>query len=249
MRQIIVSLILISSLIISGCLDSENLDDLSCPNVDAPIGTAPTEISFSGENDTVTDFFKLEQYLLLFDTKHEGDGHFSIVIYGTEDEYLDLIVNEIGMFEFEVYASLDLELDPFWSEYGLSGQDFFLEISADGPWQIVISQPRFSEGSGEPISISGTGTTASTSYYFDCGLRTVDVNHYGDGHFSVVIYDVSGDYIELLANEVDEYSGTSILDIDKKGLYVFDISANLDANWDFTIGNIPSSSSSEEEET
>nr|AIE95409.1 lipoprotein [uncultured marine group II/III euryarchaeote AD1000_65_H04] len=255
MRSVLVVFILVFSLGFTGCTDSGPLDigdALSgCPNVVGPSPPEPAIISFSGNNDTITPMFNLGQLLLKFHANHEGDGHFSIVIYGTEDEYLELVFNEIGLFDSQVYVSLDLALfsfETFDHTPGLS-QDFFLEVSANGPWTIDIFQPRFTTGLDEPLTISGTGTTASEAILLDCGLKTVTVNHAGEGHFSVVIYDIAGEYIDLLANEIGTYSGSTILDIDSKGLYVLDISADADANWDVSIGEIASNSSNTENET
>ncbi len=246
-----VAFILLFSLISTGCVDTEDVEPGSerdifdnsktCPEVGSYTTENPLPLSFSGEGDTITDFFKLERHMLLFDIKYTGEGHFSTVIYGTEDEYLDLVANEIGDANYEVYISLESELSYILSDFGISGQDFFLEIQADGPWTISIEQPGFNEFNENFTSITGTGINASNAYYFDCGLHKINVKHWSvvEGHFSVVAYDITGDYVDLVVNEIGNYEGSTILDIDKEGYYVFDISASDDAYWTIYVGDEP----------
>jgi len=249
MKSIVLSLIILCSIISTGCVDSTDIEpgseedifdnSTSCPDVEAYSEDEVSSISFTGEGDTITDFFKLESYMLLFDIEYSGDGHFSTVIYGTEDEYLDLVANEIGSFNYEVYTSLQTDLSYISSDFGISGQEFFLEIEADGPWTVSIKQPNFNEFNDNFTSLNGKGTVASDAYYFDCGMHKISVKHFGDRYFSVVAYDITGDYIDLVVNEIGNYEGTTILDIDKKGFYVFDISGSSDAYWTIYVGDEP----------
>lgn len=82
--------------------------------------------TFTGSTSKNTEVFTILGNSFQVDWSHEGDGHFSIVAYSCEGEYLELLTNIIGQ------AS---ELTTVY-ERG----DVYLEISASGDYEINIKE-------------------------------------------------------------------------------------------------------------
>ena len=64
-------------------------------------------------------------------------------------------------------------------------------------------------------------------------------SHSGSGNVSITTYDVNGGYLDLLVNEIGNYSGNSLFGVwVGEGVEEFEISA--DGSWDFTLKSVSS---------
>lgn len=89
---------------------------------------------FSGEEDTVTEPFKLDEGLAKFKMNHDGSSNFIVTLYDKEGERVDSLVNEIGSYQGSTSVSVTgqiLEASP-----GIH----YLEIQADGNWEIEATK-------------------------------------------------------------------------------------------------------------
>ncbi|MCK5149801.1 hypothetical protein KAJ87_02655 [Candidatus Pacearchaeota archaeon] len=181
----------------------------------------PEPITISGSGQQASEYFELEQGLSIFKLNSNGNGHFSMVLYDDEGEYIDLLVNEVGSFDGSKLVAIDK-----------SGK-YLLDVSADGSWQAHITQPRNIEKSETPLTLSGNGQEASDFFYLKNGMRRFSISHSGSGHFSMVLYSADGDYMDLLVNEVGSFDGSKAVSLSTSGNYLLDVSA--DGNWEFSI--------------
>ncbi|NQV13385.1 MAG: hypothetical protein HQ530_03720 [Parcubacteria group bacterium] len=85
----------------------------------------------------------------------------------------------------------------------------------------------------EIIKLSDSGQQASDKFTLEKGLSVIKMTHTGQSNFSVTLLDSDGNYIDLLANDIGNYSGSRAVQIPKSGEYVFDVSA--DGKWDMEI--------------
>ena len=90
----------------------------------------PANISLSGEGQEASQQFTLSEGLSIFTMKHSGSSNFIIQLLDNHGEYVDNLVNEIG--EFDGAKAIGT------AESG----NYILDIDADGPWTVNISQPR-----------------------------------------------------------------------------------------------------------
>lgn len=85
----------------------------------------------------------------------------------------------------------------------------------------------------EPMTISGNGQQASSYFELEKGLSIFKIDSGGSGHFSIVLYSESGEYIDLLVNEIGSFDGSKLVSIDESGKYLLDVSA--DGSWEAYI--------------
>ena len=91
----------------------------------------------------------------------------------------------------------------------------------------------------QPITLSGVGQEATSSFVLESGLAVFTLTHDGESNFIVWLYDGNGDRVELLVNEIGPYSGSRMVGVTGQisqaspGRHLLDITA--DGNWQVTI--------------
>jgi len=176
--------------------------------------------SLLGIEDEITDPIPLSEGSLIFTLQHTGDANFIVWLLNCDGDRLELIVNEIGIYS----GSRAIQIP-------ISG-DYYLEIHADGMWSVKISQPLISQ-TEDFSQISGSGPMGTSLYYFDRGLAKFEMKFSGDGNFIVWLLDEYGNKVELLANEIGSFSGSTGAKIPSDGRYMLDIQA--DGNWAISL--------------
>jgi hypothetical protein len=85
-----------------------------------------------------------------------------------------------------------------------------------------------------PITLKGSGQTATEKFKLIPGLTTFKLTHDGTSNFIVSLLDASGnDDFGSLVNTIGSFNGSTALQITKAGDYLLDIKA--DGNWTATI--------------
>lgn len=183
----------------------------------------PEQIVLSGAGDTVTDPVAVESGLGVITMTHQGEANFVVEERGgAVDDFDSLMVNEIGSYSGLVARNLQ-------------GGEFYLDVSADGPWEIVVDQPRTNEGSNER-SFSGETDSVSPFVELQADTITVDMEHSGQGNFVVRFLDEEGveaGWDSLVANEIGTYSGSTTVEVPDDGTYILDIQA--DGPWSIVL--------------
>ncbi|MEA3238683.1 MAG: hypothetical protein U9Q94_02750, partial [Candidatus Bipolaricaulota bacterium] len=91
----------------------------------------------------------------------------------------------------------------------------------------------------EPVTLSGTGDSATEVFTLTEGLATFEMHHSGSSNFAVWLYDTNGKAVDLLANEIGPYSGTALEGVQADsmaavpGTYLLEVTA--DGAWEITI--------------
>jgi hypothetical protein len=180
----------------------------------------PASQTLNGTGQTVTDGFPIAGGLTSFKLTHNGSSNFAVWLeHADTGKHVDLLVNEIGPFTGS-------------NQVGLDAGSYVLDISADGPWQVVIDQPRYGSGALVPANFSGHGMTASGPFQVShTSLVRFQMHHGGSSNFSIWLLDWKGNHVALLANEIGPFDGSKGQSL-PAGVYVMQI----DADGDWTVG-------------
>ncbi len=90
---------------------------------------APGQYHFAGTGPSATEPFYLNAVLARFQYTHTGTGHFAIILYSKEGQYIDLIENFVGPLAGEQVVSIE------------KAGDYVLNIEADpgAGWTVAVS--------------------------------------------------------------------------------------------------------------
>ena len=213
--------------------ERDGLPDASPSNVPAVDSVA--DISLSGSGDTVTERFELSSGVAIFRMTYSGPSNFIVTLYSSAGEYVDLVANEIGAYSGNALVGVA------GGFAGASEGEHYLEVSASGPWEIVIEHPRASSASSVPATITGNGDDVPEPFEIPSGPVQFTMNHEGASNFIVTLYDADGRYVDLLANEVGAYSGSKSVGSggvfgSSPGIHYIDV--NADGDWSVEITEI-----------
>lgn len=84
----------------------------------------------------------------------------------------------------------------------------------------------------ETITLSGTGQQATEPFDLESGLVVFNMEHQGQGNFAVELLDESGEPVDLPANVIGSFNGSSAVGV-TDGTYLLDITA--DGPWAINI--------------
>lgn len=180
----------------------------------------PQEILLQGTGDTATTFFTLEKGLSVFAMSHIGTSNFYIWLMKDNGDTIGLLVNEIGSFDGSTAIGIT------------ATGNYLLDVNADGNWTVQIKQPR-------PISVptitsfSGIGMKATELFFLNSDLKIFTLSHNGSSNFIVWLLDKNGGYVDLLANEIGSYNGSTAVSIDSSDPHILTIDA--DGSWSISI--------------
>jgi hypothetical protein len=193
-------------------------------------------VTLSGSGDTVTDKFELKSGIAEFHMTYNGPSNFAVTLYSSAGEYVDLLANEIGSYSGSSLVGVSGE------SVGTSAGQHYLEVSASGPWTVVVEQPRVSSASSIPVTLSGKGADVPAPFTLPSGSVKFTMTHEGSSNFAVTLYDANGDYVDLLANEIGSYSGSKSVSVDgslfgaSPGIHYLKVDA--DGSWVIQISKI-----------
>ena len=118
-------------------------------------------------------------------------------------------------------------------------EDHLMEVTANGPWEIIVTQEFPQTAPQLPLARSGQGSTVLTWVMLEKGRHTMEASHTGRSNFIVEILSADGGSWDLLINDIGNYQGekllrveSGILDLDP-GVYCIAIEA--DGEWSIEI--------------
>ncbi|MBN4925920.1 BatA domain-containing protein [Hoyosella rhizosphaerae] len=181
----------------------------------------PDPIVISGVGQTATDSFLIEGGATKFTMSHDGASNFQAIVldFATGDRAGSSLVNEIGTFRGSTIRHLP-------------AGEFVIDVRADGPWELLIEQPRPTDG---PVggSFSGQGMEAVGPIRVSGGLTRVELSHDGSSNFQVSFIDSQGNRAgRSLVNEIGAFSGSTTASLGA-GLYWLDV--NADGPWTINL--------------
>lgn len=83
-----------------------------------------------------------------------------------------------------------------------------------------------------PVRLEGKGDRVKTTS-LNKGVAIFTMNHSGSGNFSVIIKSSSGEYLDLLANDIGSYSGQKTFTVEQDGSYLVEVTAS--GKWQIDI--------------
>jgi hypothetical protein len=176
----------------------------------------PAPITLSGSGPAATRLFRLEAGLTVIRMTHQGTSNFIV-------DFLDTNGNSVA------FGSVANVIDPFQGSTPVQiprGADYLLDVQADGPWQIVVEQPR-AASAPQTRSFSGDSQQATQLFALSAGLHRVHMTHQGDSNFIVDLLDENGESVTLgLANEIGPFDGSRAVQVPVDGIYLFSVQAN-----------------------
>ncbi|MPZ52241.1 MAG: hypothetical protein GEU79_05830 [Acidimicrobiia bacterium] len=166
-------------------------------------GSGNDVVSFRIPNDTTA----------LLDFNHDGSSNFIVHSLDGNYDIVDFLVNEIGTYHGRrmLYGGWFGEPEPVRH----------LEIDADGDWSVTA----------RPMSAArrfGTSLNGSRDdvVFYTGSSPTLTSTHDGESNFIIVGYFGTGEYNDLIVNEIGAYSGTDVIESE---IEILDIQA--DGNW------------------
>ena len=89
------------------------------------------------------------------------------------------------------------------------------------------------EGGSDPLLFDGSGETTTDAFELNGGIAAFDMEHAGDGGFQVeLVDDESGNTVEFVANEMDQWQGRIPYGVDE-GTYALRVTT--DGEWSIEI--------------
>lgn len=177
-----------------------------------------TDIQLSGHGDDITQSFVLTTGVAIFQMSHVGSSNFAIWLVtqgGVEEE---LLANEIGSYQGSTLVGVTTS----YSGDVVPGT-YYLEVTADGDWTVTISQPRPSSAPGLPQTITGISDKASSAFTLTEGAIKFQMSYTGSSNFIVILYNEDGEWVDLLANEIGDYTGTTSVGVTSTGIYYLSV--------------------------
>jgi hypothetical protein len=177
----------------------------------------PESIVIKGKGADVVDIDIPFDLAIAHITGNKASRHFSIVSYNKNGEYVDLLVNVSDPYEGTVPIGFE------------GNQITRFEVDAVGEWTIEILPLSSARTFSIPGKIEGTGCDIIVMTNGVPDVAKVTGNAQAD-HFSIVGYDLSGNYVDLLVNTSDPFEGKVLIDkeiailvVDSTGPWAIDI--------------------------
>lgn len=181
----------------------------------------PPAIFFEGSGKRVTAEFTTTSKPVKLRMTHSGSHNFAIwVMDAVTGQKEELAVNEIGAYEGTHY-------------FVIAPGTYVLDVTADGAWNVTVTQPKPTSGMRIPTDLSGIGDNASEPLQLGAGLRRFAMAHDGSSNFAVWLIDSKGNRVDLLANEIGSWDGEKAVGISRAGVHYLDITA--DGTWSIKV--------------
>ena len=189
------------------------------------VSVTAAPIVFNGSGDKVITGINVPAGSYYAEFTHNGKSNFISKLYYGEKSYdYFSISNEIGKCSGQV---------AFYDEGNAAIVDGYLEVEADGDWEIAI----------KPVSgttttnVKGAGEIVTGVFIATKSRVVATLTHNGKHNFIAKVIKYNGaksyDY-ESLANEIGQYSGQKVVELTPGEKYYFYVHA--DGNWTIDLG-------------
>ena len=171
---------------------------------------APKPYSYNGSGNKVIQGLNLSQGVSRFIATHNCSRNFIVTVKDAAGKLVDLPFNEIGTYSGSVYVSI-----PKPGVYSL-------EIQGDGAWKIdVLDMGVIRNESPQAASkYTGKGDAAFKIKFPKTGAVVFKFKYVGKSNFIVTIYDKNGKLDDLLANEINDYTGETMFSAGSGDYYI-----------------------------
>jgi len=155
--------------------------------------------TFTGTGDDVIDVLPISESVIIAIT-HDGESYFSVKSKTANDEYLDLLVSNIGPYS-------GTRLQELGSSYSGKKVLGLLDVSAEGNWTISIMPLSKATSWNGKKAITGTGDAVIKVPAGTKAGNKLVMTHAGENYFSVKTYTSKGKYDSLKVTTAGVYSG------------------------------------------
>ena len=203
-------------------------------NTPEPVPTAaPVVHSFDGTGDAVLGPANITEGVLIVNGVHLGSRNFIVNIVGAEKN--ENSFNEIGDFAGSVAHAVSTG-----SLFGLQPGSVLIEVSADGPWSIKLTQEIPSGGQSPPIDWESQGQNVVKWLRFPTGNYVLNAQHQGSRNFQVFLLKSDGTNSENVINDIGDYSGENLLQVSSGNLFgmspgLYALAVVADGDWSVSI--------------
>lgn len=164
-------------------------------------GAAYQHQYLDGFGDEVVESLPIKGPVLV-NLEHTGTDNFIVWAYDKFGNKTSLIANSIGNYSGQrlLYASKNARV------YGF-------EVTADGPWSMQfepLSQAGYWSDNSNGSSFGGSGDQVIRVPSKTKGRNKLSFDFVGEDNFIVWSYSSSGKRLDLKANEIGDYSGTTL---------------------------------------
>lgn len=183
----------------------------------------PPPVVFKGSGARVVDLDLGRDSPLVVAASHNGTSNFVVELVPRSGGYSELLVNEIGRYSGQV-AVRDAE----------AGR-YRVQVDADGAWDLRFTQPG-PEPTAQTIpgSVMGQGPSVVQIRSNRDSQPVVSLRHRGDSNFIVEVIGIgSVTGSELLANEIGDFDGETLVREMPAGFYLLAVEA--DGTWEVTF--------------
>jgi hypothetical protein len=169
-------------------------------------------VVLSGTGSGVPRFTIPETVAAIAEISHRGTANFAVWSVDEDGQELALLVNTIGNYTGTVL------FDAHAGEHSVA-----FEVDADGAWTITVKPIWDAYEWDQTAAVTGTGDDVVILNPATSGLKSTMITHHGSSNFAVIGY---GAGIDLLVNEIGDYSGESLL---SDSTFLLEITA--DGSW------------------
>lgn len=174
-------------------------------------------LAFDGEGVAVTDEFELTEGPAVVEATHAGTSTFSLQIVPRGDGEHYQLVDHTGEFDGSLGAFVE-------------AGTYVIYVNADGPWELLLRQPRVATDDAEapPVTLDGTGPGWSDPILFEDAVRVAAL-YEGNSSFRVrvVPQDPDGEFVwgggELVFDVIGPFVGVTT--VNTSGVGYVDVAA------------------------
>jgi hypothetical protein len=182
----------------------------------------PVMVGFEGSS-TMSLQTDLDAGVYLVRMENNGTGPFIVEI--ANEQYSQQVIRSEG----DVQATQAIGI-PVAGAY-------LMNVTSDGTWYITIARPETNNPAAPPLTLNGTGYSASGYITLPAGTTSFAMENDGSGPFAVFLYnetggfvfDPTGTYVQPLHYHMGQYNGMVTVAIPDDGRYVLSIMS--DGTW------------------
>jgi len=182
----------------------------------------PSPISLSGSGDA-TPSFQAAGGLAVLTANCGCSGNFAVDIDDSSGNQDYTPIDADGSYSGSVGENLNTA-------------QYTLDVTADGPWTIDVTQPRDQPGAALPHKYSGKGQKIVGPFAAGSAVRLQSENTTADGgNFTVEVLNSVGSEADIPVDEVGSYSGSTISSGLSGTPYYLDVDS--DGTWSITVSS------------
>jgi len=202
---------------------AEEVKKTASTSEDTSIGETepqPPKPPITGDGDTISPPFDLDQGLVVFHFDYQAEGHFSATILTESGQQVDRLECVQG----PMVGS---------KAVGVPAGTYVLDVKAQGPWSVGIEEPAPVAVQYPPLTYGAEGSMATPFFQTNGGPLLFTMDYAVSGDFVVTVMEAGGNSVALLANETGPFQSFKIISLRSDVNYLLNVEA--DGPWTMSI--------------